>query len=85
MLQGTVSSEILARFLFSRRFVKNNSQKGEITLPFIDVGKRCSSREFLTSQACISTLLARENIILPKISKFTVHVACFDFRIFCII
>ena len=46
----TVNSEIFARVLFSRNFVKlKPSRNGKITLPFTDIGISCPSREFLTS------------------------------------
>ena len=44
-------------------FVKIKSlRNGEITLSFIDVGKSCLSREFLTSQICILTLFSKIKI-----------------------
>ena len=39
-------------------FVKTKSlQNGEITLSITDIGKSCFSREFLTSQVCLLTLI----------------------------
>ena len=47
------------------------SQSGEIILLFTDIGKSCPSREFFTSQICLSMLLA-EIKFSCKISEFTV-------------
>ena len=45
----TVNSEIFARVLFTRNFVKiKPSRNGEITLSFTDIGKSCPSRILLT-------------------------------------
>ena len=56
----TENSEIFARVLFSRSFVKIRSlQNCEISLSFTDIGKSCLSREFLTSQKCLSMLFAK--------------------------
>ena len=41
-------------------FVKiKSSRNGEIILSFTDLGKSFPSREFLTSQICLSTLFAK--------------------------
>ena len=54
------SSEIFARTLFSRSFVKiKPSRNGKSTLSFIDIGKSCLSRECFTSLICISILYAK--------------------------
>ena len=43
-----------------RSFVKmKSSQNGEITLSITDIGKSCSSREFLAPQECLLTLFAK--------------------------
>ena len=64
---GKRDTEIFARVLFSQKFafVKFHENKilanDEITLSFIDLGKSCPSREFLTSQICLSKLFRTEN------------------------
>ena len=47
----------------------NPSGNGVITLPLPNVGKSCSSREFLMSQMSFNAI--RENKILAKNSEFT--------------
>ena len=73
-----VNSEIIARFLIfaKRSFVKiKSSRNGEITLPFTDVGKSCSSRELLASHTCTFVVYRySKSKIIAKISEFTVHV-----------
>ena len=55
-----VNSDIFARVLFSRNFVKiKPTQNGEITLSFTDIVKPCPSREFLASQICHLMLFAK--------------------------
>ena len=45
-----------------RSFVKIKSSRFlAITLSFIDIGKSCPSREFLTPQICILSLFAKIN------------------------
>ena len=45
-----------------RTFMKiKASQNGEITVLFTDVSNSCPSREFLMSQICLLTLLAKSN------------------------
>ena len=62
-----------------RSLVKIKSlRNSETTLSFSDVGKSCSSPQFLTLQTCIITLFC-ENKILAEISEFTVrHFTCND-------
>ena len=56
----TVNSEIFARGLFSRNFMKiKPSQDGEITLLFTGMDKSCISHAFLTWQICLLTLFAK--------------------------
>ena len=48
-------------------------QNGEISLPFTDVGKPCTSRNFVTWQTCLDYFnVFCENKILGNISEFTV-------------
>ena len=43
-----------------RSFVKiKSSPNGEITLSITDIGKSCTSREFLAPQECILTLFTK--------------------------
>ena len=61
----TVNLEVFASVLISRSFAyakfreNKNLAKGDITLSFIEVGKSCLSREFLTSQICLLTLFVQ--------------------------
>ena len=52
----------LEGFIFAKlRFMEiRTSQNGEITLSITDIGKSCSSREFLTSQVCLLTIYSRK-------------------------
>ena len=68
----SVNSEMFVRvlFLWMPSFTKVKSlRNGKITLLFTNVGKSCSSCQFLTSQICILTLLAK--IKFSKISELT--------------
>ena len=62
-LEITVNSEIFARtFIFAklRSFMKiKPSRYGKITLSFIDKGKSCLNREFVTSLICILMLFTK--------------------------
>ena len=64
--------------LFSQNFTKTkHSENGDITLPFIDVGKSCSSLGIFNI-VNIYFIGIHENKILAKISEFTVcHKYCF--------
>ena len=48
-----------------------SSRNGKITLSITDIGKSCTSCEFLAPEECLLTLFAK-NKILAKISRFTV-------------
>ena len=64
----TVNSEIFARVLFSRNFVKIiSSRNAEITLSFTDIGKSCPSSDF--SVANMYFYAIRENKIHKNISR----------------
>ena len=64
ILVFTVNSEIFARVLFSRNFMRSfvkikSSRNWEITLSITDIGKSCSGREFLAQQECLLTLFVK--------------------------
>ena len=65
MLTNTVNSEMFAKVLFSRSFVKmKSSLNGEITLSFTDIGISCHSRDFLASHICLLMHAYRGNKVL---------------------
>ena len=60
LFKASVYSEIFARTLFLRNFVKiKPSRNGKITLSFIDIGKSCLSCEFFTSLICLLMLFEK--------------------------
>ena len=64
-----------------RSFVKIQSlRNGEITLSFTDIGRACSSHEYLASQICLLTLFAKIIILAKKSGLTVIVVHChFDF------
>ena len=57
---NTVNSEIFARVLFSRSFVKiESSRYDKITLSYTNIGKSIHSREFLMLHIHLLTLFGK--------------------------
>ena len=100
LIHSTINSEIFARVYFResshmQSFVKIKSlRNAEITLSFTDICKLCPRCEFLASQMCLLTLIAKKktsenfriySTLFPVegIGKF--FLCCFLFQFYCII
>ena len=78
-----VNSEMFASVFFSRNFAYTKLcenkilAKWRITLSFTDIGKSCSSCEFLASQICLLTLFAK----IKFSRKFPLNSMCLDLSV----